>query len=66
MAEKKGVGMFARAFTRHFPLLPVEEDGRLNDAKIRETFIEQIVTLKRWREMLNEPADMKTAGRHIQ
>ncbi len=59
MAEKKGVGMFARAFTRHFPLLPVEEEGRLNDAKIREIFIEQIFTLKRWRETLNEPANMK-------
>lgn len=59
MAEKKGVGMFARAFTWHFPLLPVEEEGRLNDAKIRETFIEQIFTLKRWRETLSEPANMK-------
>jgi uncharacterized protein YbbK (DUF523 family) len=47
MAEKKGVGLFARAFTQHFPLLPVEEEGRLNDAKLRETFIEQIFTLKR-------------------
>ena len=28
MAEKKGVGLFARAFTQHFPLLPVEEEGR--------------------------------------
>jgi uncharacterized protein YbgA (DUF1722 family) len=59
MAEKKGVGMFARAFTRHFPLLPVEEEGRLNDANLRETFIEQIFTLKRWRETLAQPANMK-------
>jgi uncharacterized protein YbgA (DUF1722 family) len=51
--------MFARAFTRHFPLLPVEEEGRLNDAKLRETFIEQIFTLKRWRETLALAADMK-------
>jgi uncharacterized protein YbgA (DUF1722 family) len=34
----------------HFPLLPVEEDGRLHDPKLRETFIEAIFTLKRWRE----------------
>jgi uncharacterized protein YbgA (DUF1722 family)/uncharacterized protein YbbK (DUF523 family) len=59
MAEKKGVGMFARAFTRHFPLLPVEEEGRLNDAKLRENFIEQIFTLRRWRETLAQPANMK-------
>ena len=59
MAEKKGVGLSPRAFTRHFPLLPVEEEGRLNDAKLREMFIEQIFTLKRWREMLAQPASMK-------
>jgi uncharacterized protein YbgA (DUF1722 family)/uncharacterized protein YbbK (DUF523 family) len=59
MAEKKGVGMFARAFTRHFPLLPVEEEGRLNDSKLRETFIEQIFTLKRWRETMASGRSMK-------
>jgi len=50
MPEKKGVGMFAREFMNHFPLIPVEDDGRLHDAKIRENFIERIFTLKRWRE----------------
>ncbi len=52
MAEKKGVGIFARVFMDHFPLLPVEEEGRLHDPKLRENFIEQIFTLKRWRETL--------------
>jgi len=59
MAEKKGVGLFARAFTRHFPLLPVEEEGRLNDPVLRETFIEQIFALKRWRETLALGQNMK-------
>jgi len=59
MAEKNGVGLFARAFTRHFPLVPVEEEGRLNDAKLRETFIEQIFTLKRWRKMRTKGRSMK-------
>ncbi len=59
MAEKKGVGLFARTFTRHFPLLPVEEEGRLNDPVLRETFIEQIFTLKRWRETLTLGGNMK-------
>jgi uncharacterized protein YbgA (DUF1722 family)/uncharacterized protein YbbK (DUF523 family) len=49
---KKGVGMFARIFMEHFPLLPVEDEGRLNDPKLRENFIERIFTLKRWREIL--------------
>ena len=50
MPEKKGVGMFARAFMDHFPLIPVEDDGRLHDPAIRENFIERIFTLKRWRD----------------
>lgn len=50
MPEKKGVGMFARAFMDHFPLIPVEDDGRLHDPAIRENFIERIFTLKQWRD----------------
>lgn len=52
MPHKTGVGVFARAFMEHFPLLPVEENGRLCDARLRENFIERIFTLNRWREML--------------
>jgi uncharacterized protein YbgA (DUF1722 family) len=51
---KKGVGMFARIFMDHFPLLPVEEDGRLHDPILRENFIERIFSLKRWREILSK------------
>ncbi len=50
MPAKTGVGLFARAFMDHFPLLPVEEDGRLHDPKLRENFIESIFVLKQWRE----------------
>jgi len=49
---KKGVGIFARIFMNHFPLLPVEDEGRLHDPELRESFIERIFTLKRWREAL--------------
>jgi uncharacterized protein YbgA (DUF1722 family)/uncharacterized protein YbbK (DUF523 family) len=49
---KKGVGIFARIFMDHFPLLPVEDEGRLHDPGLRENFIERIFTLKRWREVL--------------
>ncbi len=49
-AVKKGVGLFARAFMERFPLIPVEDEGRLHDFKLRETFIERVFTLKRWRE----------------
>ena len=54
MPVKKGVGVFAKAFMDHFPLLPVEEEGRLHDPSLRENFIERIFALKRWREMLAE------------
>ena len=59
MPQKTGQGIFARVFTEHFPLVPVEEEGRLNDSKLRETFIEQIFTLMRWRETLSKKQSMK-------
>ncbi|MFZ0449942.1 MAG: DUF523 and DUF1722 domain-containing protein [Desulfatiglandaceae bacterium] len=52
MPVKKGVGLFARTFMRHFPLIPVEEDGRLHDPRLRENFIERVFTLNRWRRTL--------------
>ena len=52
MPSNNGRGLFANAFMQHFPLLPVEEEGRLNDPGLRENFIERVFTLKRWREML--------------
>jgi len=52
VAEKKGVGIFARAFQERFPLLPVEEEGRLQDVNLRENFIVRIFTAKRWQEMV--------------
>ena len=52
MPMKKGVGVFARIFMDHFPLLPVEEEGRLHDPRLRDNFIERIFALARWREVL--------------
>jgi uncharacterized protein YbgA (DUF1722 family)/uncharacterized protein YbbK (DUF523 family) len=48
----RGVGMFARVFMAHFPLLPVEDEGRLHDPVLRENFIARIFVLQRWRELL--------------
>ena len=47
-----GSGMFARAFMEHFPLLPVEEEGRLHDPLLRENFIERVFTLQRYRDAI--------------
>ena len=58
MPVKKGVGMFAREFMAHFPLIPAEDDGRLHDPMIRENFIERIFTLRRWRETIANGKNM--------
>lgn len=42
MPQRSGRGLFAMHLLGQFPLLPVEEEGRLNDAAIRENFIERI------------------------
>jgi uncharacterized protein YbgA (DUF1722 family)/uncharacterized protein YbbK (DUF523 family) len=51
---KKGVGLFARTFMEHFPLLPAEDEGRLHDPALRENFIERIFTCQRWREVVQQ------------
>ncbi len=53
-AQKTGVGIFAREFMRAFPLLPVEEEGRLHDPVLRENFIERIFIMHRWRKLQQE------------
>jgi uncharacterized protein YbgA (DUF1722 family)/uncharacterized protein YbbK (DUF523 family) len=59
MAVRKGIGLFARAFMEHFPLLPVEEEGRLHDPAIRDNFIERVFALARWREFLAEKSGIR-------
>lgn len=49
---KSGSGLFAAAVARHFPLLPMEEEGRLNDPYIRENFIERVFSYRRWKDFL--------------
>jgi uncharacterized protein YbgA (DUF1722 family)/uncharacterized protein YbbK (DUF523 family) len=57
---KNGVGMFASIFMEHFPLVPVEEEGRLHDPVLRENFITRIFALKRWRELLGKRRSVNT------
>ncbi len=49
---RSGVGIFARALMQRLPLLPVEEEGRLQDARIRENFLERVFVMHRWRGLL--------------
>jgi uncharacterized protein YbgA (DUF1722 family)/uncharacterized protein YbbK (DUF523 family) len=52
--QKVGVGIFARIFMEHFPLTPVEEDGRLHDPVLRENFIDRIFIYRRYRDIMEE------------
>lgn len=50
----KGVGLWARAFMERFPLLPVEDDGRLHDPGLRENFLERVFAYRRWADYLRK------------
>lgn len=52
MPSHSGVGLFARAFIEQFPLIPVEEEGRLCDAPLRENFIERVFCYRRYQDLL--------------
>ena len=52
MPAKHGVGIFARALLAAFPLLPVEEEGRLHDLGLRENFVERVFAYRRWRDLV--------------
>jgi uncharacterized protein YbgA (DUF1722 family)/uncharacterized protein YbbK (DUF523 family) len=46
---KSGRGLFAETLLQHFPHLPVEEEGRLSDPRLRENFIERVFAYARLR-----------------
>jgi len=46
---RRGRGLFAAGLMTGLPLLPVEEEGRLNDPVLRENFIERVFAYYRWR-----------------
>jgi uncharacterized protein YbgA (DUF1722 family) len=52
MPGRTGPGIFPRAVMQRFPLLPLEEEGRLNDLPLRENFIERVFAYYRWTELL--------------
>ncbi len=57
--NRNGVGLFARAFMEHFPLIPIEEEGRLCDAPLRENFIERVFCYHRWQDLMRKGATAK-------
>jgi uncharacterized protein YbgA (DUF1722 family)/uncharacterized protein YbbK (DUF523 family) len=52
--ERTGVGVFAGRLMQNFPLLPVEEEGRLGDPVLRENFIQRVFIYQRWSRLCSE------------
>jgi uncharacterized protein YbgA (DUF1722 family)/uncharacterized protein YbbK (DUF523 family) len=50
--SRNGVGLFARAFMKQFPLIPVEEEGRLCEPTLRDNFIERVFCYRRWQDLV--------------
>lgn len=49
-----GPGIFAREFMKKFPVIPVEDEGRLKDCDLRENFIERIFAFSRWKDFIRD------------
>lgn len=54
MPERVGHGIYAARCMENFPNLPVEEEGRLGDPKLRENFIQRVYVLSRWNALVRE------------
>jgi uncharacterized protein YbgA (DUF1722 family)/uncharacterized protein YbbK (DUF523 family) len=61
-SRRDGRGLFAAALLERFPALPIEEEGRLNDALLRENWIERVFAYRRLRSLF---AGRWTTGRLV-
>ena len=59
MPSHRGTGIFGGAFMRHFPLIPVIDDGKLHDPQLRENFIERVFVYKRWKGFFTNNSPVK-------
>jgi uncharacterized protein YbgA (DUF1722 family)/uncharacterized protein YbbK (DUF523 family) len=53
MPRRNGRGLYATALLEAYPNLPVEDEGRLNDPKLRENFIERVFAYDRLRRLFH-------------
>lgn len=58
--HRNGRGMFAQVLLEASPLLPIEEEGRLNDPKLRDNFIERVFAYQRWTTLLEDRPSLGT------
>jgi uncharacterized protein YbgA (DUF1722 family)/uncharacterized protein YbbK (DUF523 family) len=50
---RTGRGLFADALLQRLPHLPVEEEGRLSDPRIRDNFVERVFAYRRLRDLFS-------------
>jgi uncharacterized protein YbgA (DUF1722 family)/uncharacterized protein YbbK (DUF523 family) len=53
-SQAVGMGVFAAKVQKHCPDLPIEDDGRLNDPLIRDSFIKRVYIYQEWRQLLTD------------
>ncbi|WP_353893604.1 DUF523 and DUF1722 domain-containing protein [Proteinivorax hydrogeniformans] len=64
---RQGRGIFAATFSKALPYLPMEEEGRLQDAALKENFLERVFCHHRWNEFLeNNPTYKELVAFHTQ
>lgn len=54
---KQGRGFFGGAIVDHFPNLPIEEEGKLNDPALRENFIVRVFSYSRLQDLFKTGFD---------
>jgi uncharacterized protein YbbK (DUF523 family)/uncharacterized protein YbgA (DUF1722 family) len=57
---RSGIGLFAAALRREWPLVPIIDDEAFHDAGQRDAFLEKLFVLRRWRHLVNR--DMSRTG----
>ncbi|MFC3033805.1 YbgA family protein [Pseudoalteromonas fenneropenaei] len=56
--SSEGVGVFTAQLMKHNPLLPIEENGRLNDPYLRENFILRVYVYHAWQTLRQQPLSL--------
>ncbi|PID33794.1 MAG: hypothetical protein CR955_00615 [Thiotrichales bacterium] len=54
LLHKDGTGIYAQVIKEYFPHMPMEEEGRLNDVNLRESFLTRVYLYNDWQLILKE------------
>ena len=57
-ADLAGRGLFAQTLAEALPLMPMEEEGRLDHAPLCENFVERVYAYREWRDWTGEEASL--------